>query len=293
MQAAKLGQRSIRRADEALTPVVLLVGFYLATLLGGGFAEMAFGIVWSDSSEQWLALIAVAVATSATVAIVDRGRWPLGVFVSPRRGASDFLRGAAIAVGVVGLAHLLILATTTARHAPGPGIHLAEWIAVFTPAAIHEELLFRGYAFQRLAAWNQTISIVIFSFLFAVLHLGNEGVNAIAFVNLVLGSLLLCVAFLVARTLWMPIGLHLMWNLFSGPLLGHEVSGYIPRASLTRLIDHGPVLLTGGEFGIEASLYLTFSLLVASVTCFVVLRRNAAETAAVDRESRHHTKEFS
>jgi hypothetical protein len=51
----------------------------------------------------------------------------------------------------------------------------------------------------------------------------------------------------------------------SGPILGHEVSGY--DSSLTVFVERGsgPVWLTGGDFGIEGSAWMTVTELIAIV----------------------------
>ena len=56
--------------------------------------------------------------------------------------------------------------------------------------------------------------------------------------------------------LWLPIGIHIAWNLLSGPVLGYHVSGYVPRHTVLTVSGGGPDWLTGGWFGIEASAWL-------------------------------------
>ena len=269
---------AITRADEAVTPVVLLLGVYLAILLGGSRLAEAADV---RDVEPWIGLIAIAVATKFTIAIVDRGAWDLGLAIPPRDAARSSLLGIAVAAAVVGSAHLAILATTDARHLAGEGVSLLELLAIFAPAAIHEELLFRGYPFQRLEVWSPRVAIALSAILFGVVHVGNLAVSAIAVANIVLAGIMLTLAYLATRNLWFPISLHLAWNVISGPFLGHEVSGYVPKGTLSRVIDPGPALLTGGEFGLEASLWATAAQLIAVAFLAHRVRRNAVERAAV------------
>ena len=51
----------------------------------------------------------------------------------------------------------------------------------------------------------------------------------------------------------MMLALHAAWNFTQGPLLGIPVSG-IEITGLLRSSTSGPVLLSGGEFGAEASI---------------------------------------
>ena len=60
----------------------------------------------------------------------------------------------------------------------------------------------------------------------------------------------------------MPIGLHLMANVVQGPVLGFSVSGERDVSLFTPVLDTSPVWLTGGVFGLEASIPGLFILLV-------------------------------
>ena len=55
----------------------------------------------------------------------------------------------------------------------------------------------------------------------------------------------------------------------TGPVLGHEVSGYDGSATLWVERGGGAQWLTGGEFGIEGSVLMT----VVEITAIAVLRR--------------------
>jgi len=57
----------------------------------------------------------------------------------------------------------------------------------------------------------------------------------------------------MTRSLWLPIGIHTGWNFAEGNLFGAMVSGTRPSHSLIHSTLTGPVLLTGGDFGPEAS----------------------------------------
>lgn len=149
------------------------------------------------------------------------------------------------------------MAATDIGHARGSGFPWRELALVFVPAAIHEELLFRGYPFQKLHARNRWFAIGFVALVFAALHAGNEAATPLGLVNIFLGGVLLGLAWERYRRLWFPIGLHLAWNLTTGPILGHEVSGYEAIATVFVEQGTGPEWLTGGDFGIEGSAIMT------------------------------------
>jgi membrane protease YdiL (CAAX protease family) len=91
---------------------------------------------------------------------------------------------------------------------------------------------------------------------------------------------MLGLAYELGRRLWFPIGLHLMWNLASGPILGYEVSGNVSARTLWRTIGTGPVTLTGGGFGLEGSVWATVVEAAAVVILFRYHSRASARSAA-------------
>jgi membrane protease YdiL (CAAX protease family) len=205
----------------------------------------------------WTGLISVTVATGFTVAIWEQGHWPLGLFVPPRIALREFALGIAWGALLIGSCALLIVLSTNVRHQPGRGFPWLELIVVFAPAALHEELLFRGYPFQKLLRWNRAVAYLFVAFVFAALHAGNTAVTLLGLTNVFLGGLLLGLAYELYHRLWAPIGLHLAWNLMSGPILGHEVSGYTGEATVFVERGSGVWWLTGGSFGIEGSVWMT------------------------------------
>lgn len=200
---------------------------------------------------------AAAIATVFTIAVWEKGRWDLGLAAPPLRVLRESLEGIVIGVLLVGVAALLVVASTEVRHEPGRGFPWRELLIVFLPAALHEELVFRGYPFQKLFRWNRLFAIGFVALLFAALHARNPGVTPLGLTNIVLGGVLLGLAYAKHERLWLPIGLHLAWNLMSGPIIGHEVSGYESARTVFVELGTGPEWLTGGEFGIEGSVWMT------------------------------------
>lgn len=251
--------------------------FYVATLLALVWAGLSLG--------QTGNLIAGAVATAATVGIVERWRWNLGLFVRPAIALRELLVGVVWGAALIGLCALLVALTTGLRHVPGEGFPWLELAVVFIPAAIHEELLFRGYVFQKVHQWNRGAAIGLFAVLFAVLHGGNTSVSGLGLVNILLGGILLSLAYERYCRLWFPIGLHLAWNVMTGPILGHEVSGYESMQSVFMEVGGGPAWLTGGEFGIEGSIWMTATEVLAIWLMLETRRRGGAKAGAVSVQS--------
>lgn len=233
--------------DRVITPLALFVSFYLATF---------WILLWSGRGLfQWFALTSACCATAATIGLWNHGQWDLGL--APRFALRETAAGLAFAIGLIGCSDLLIISFTPLHHVRGPGFPFHEILLVFIPAALHEELVFRGYPYQLLRRFNRPAAIVISSLIFAGLHAGNDDVTALALVNIFLGGVILALAYERYRRLWMPIGLHFAWNMLSGPVLGYDVSGFTSSRSVFVTAGSGPVVLTGGAFGMEGSILMT------------------------------------
>ena len=179
-----------------------------------------------------------------------------------RRWAAQFFAGAGVGL-------LLMVATAAViraldgfhwvRPAGGGWASPASGAWLFLAVALREELLFRGYAFQRLVegagAWP---ALGLMSLAFVGAHGGNPGMaGAVRFwasLNIGLAGVLLGLCYLKTRSLALPMGLHLGWNWTQGSLLGFGVSGHRLGGLLEPVFHGRPAWLTGGSFGLEASL---------------------------------------
>ncbi|MCI7497174.1 MAG: CPBP family intramembrane metalloprotease, partial [Prevotella sp.] len=55
-------------------------------------------------------------------------------------------------------------------------------------------------------------------------------------------------------SLWFPIGIHWAWNFTQGNVFGFAVSGRDIEESILTATLSGPDIITGGSFGLEASI---------------------------------------
>jgi membrane protease YdiL (CAAX protease family) len=237
--------------------------YFLALALVNTLSYRGIGDSLTRIAPSWVAalveglvyLVGVVVLTSAFCRFVDRtslrslglqaqgwlaklaAGWGLGTFL-------QFLAFAAL--GIAGW--------LTVERAVWQPVDLVASIVGWLIISFNEELSFRGYILQRLAqAWGLPAAIVVSSLVFALVHVLNPNVQPLAMVSLFVAGLLLACAYLVSRSLWLPIGLHIGWNLAEIHLLGFPGSGRTEPA-LIRSVVSGPELMTGGAFGPEGGL---------------------------------------
>ena len=162
-----------------------------------------------------------------------------------------------IALSVVAIAIFGNLRMTAALNAV-TARRAAVVVVLLLAGAMFEEVMFRGYPFQRLVeAIGPWFAILVLSVLFGVGHLQNPNAGGIlswGFFNTIVVGVLLALAYLKTKALWFPFGFHFAWNFALGVVFGLPVSGLSIFSVVVRSHASGPKLLTGGDYGIEASL---------------------------------------
>jgi uncharacterized protein len=203
----------------------------------------------------------------------------------------DFLVGVAItavAIVAVFLVELGIGAITVTPAAYGSGTFLATFGEIVANAAV-EEVFYRSLLLSGLvvvlsmARWgaNRWVPVVISAVVFGLVHATNPGASAISVLGNALGGLIYAMAFLGARNIWFPFGLHLGWN-FTQTLLGLPVSGkHFP--GLFTVTSTGPDLVTGGAFGPEAGIIgiLSRFVVIALLLGYLMLRYRDGNAATL------------
>ncbi|MGN0341914.1 MAG: lysostaphin resistance A-like protein [Roseburia sp.] len=135
-----------------------------------------------------------------------------------------------------------------------------------------EEVLCRGYLMVSIARRHPVwVAILTNSLIFAALHLGNPGIHALAFVNLVLFGIVMSLFYLRSGNIWVVGAIHSIWNFVQGNLYGVQVSGTGKTASVfDSVMTEGKELLNGGAFGMEGSILVTILLMVTIILLMFV-----------------------
>ncbi len=145
---------------------------------------------------------------------------------------------------------------------PDP-VNLAASLMLYLMVSWIEEISFRGYILNNLMeSLNPYAALLISSLLFALFHIFNPGMSALAFTNLFLAGMLLGVVFIYTKTIWFALSLHFSWNYFQGPVFGFNVSGVdLPGITQTRIEENS--YISGGEFGFEGSVICSLLVIIS------------------------------
>jgi membrane protease YdiL (CAAX protease family) len=145
-------------------------------------------------------------------------------------------------------------------------------------AATNEELVFRGYPFQKLVeSLGPLGAVAVSSACFGLAHLANSHHTWISTANTMLVGVPLSIAYLRTRSLWMPVGMHFSWNYVQGFVFGLPVSGYAFSSSLFKVQVHGAAWLTGSDYGPEGGLLSTIAVVGAATCLFLSPRIRISE----------------
>ncbi|MEV4015596.1 CPBP family intramembrane glutamic endopeptidase [Nonomuraea angiospora] len=234
----------------------------VSALTGGGAPVLAVVGAVAAVAVYWAVMRFVAGRPAPEIARDGAGR--------------EALSGAGIGLGFVLGSALLIAAAGGYSFSWSSGNPLPVVFAVAATAvgaAVTEELMFRGLALQALETlWGSRVALAITALLFGGMHLANPGATVWSSLAIAIeAGVLLGAAYLWRRSIWFVVGLHFAWNATEG-LLGIPVSGHVSPGLLTAEVS-GPALLTGGAFGLEASIVPVMMSLLLAVPMLVLAQR--------------------
>jgi len=241
---------------------VYIVLFVLSTIvLGWALLDTGY-LVGTIATTTLAALFANWLALR-----IFEGRNILDVGLWWNRGASEnLILGLAGGVACASMALVPALIFRAARIVWTP-LDQPSWgsklfVTILLAAGVAgEELLFRGYGFQILlplcGRWPTLIGT---GAVFALMHWSNPNAGWLGLVNTAAFGVLFGYAYVRSRDLWLPIGLHMGWNV-TLPFFGVNLSGLRMKVTGYEMSWTAGALWSGGEYGPEASI-LTSAVIV-------------------------------
>jgi membrane protease YdiL (CAAX protease family) len=281
-----MGSFEDRRPRPAIGLLVSMAGILAAATIAGIAAfSMPVMLQWLSGGFSlmfWFSFLLLPVLLGLyallTRLLEQRPLGSVGFAFHPRwknELATGLIAGTVMMLAVAATGALLGVASFS----PAPGLGgktvLAGFLVflLFAAAAADEELVFRGYPFQRLVELvGPVIAVIVVAALFGAAHLRNPFQSWISTLNTALVGVLLAICYLRTRALWLPLGIHFAWNFVQGYVLGFPVSGIAFQGGILQAKISGPAYLTGSAYGPEGSI-LSLGVLAAGTVYFFVSRR--------------------
>ncbi|MBN1815124.1 MAG: CPBP family intramembrane metalloprotease [Anaerolineae bacterium] len=271
--------RAAAKSDTGARYFWRAIAYFIALAAINVIAHGELGYLLAQILPSWLAaaleslvyLAGVLALTWAFCRFVDRGS--LEALGLQKRGwlarlAAGWAFGAFLILIVFGI--LMAGGWISIESATWQPLELAAAVLGAVVVGFNEELAFRGYIMQRLSrSWGLALAVVGSSILFGLVHIFNPDASLLGILSVSLSGLLYALAYLLTGSLWLPMGLHMSWNLVQMHILGFPGSGHV-GTSIMRSVTHGPELVTGGSFGPEGGIIVIGVTLAAVVVLAVV-----------------------
>ncbi len=275
-----------------LRGVLFLVAIFTAIVAGEILVEIVYNVknhadmmALADSSSgipaQLIKFLPMLLTVWLFCRFIDRRSLSALGFKFDLRARRDLISGLLWGVGLMSAVFLLLLVygeieIVEVSFNPASLMNIAVVMAL---VAVGEEMVFRGYLLASLMeSMNKYVALIAIASLFSLSHIMGPNPSVFGLINIILGGLLLGIYYIHRRNLWFPIGLHFTWNFFQGPVFGSSISGW-SLDSMIQIKRVGSELLTGGDFGFEASLITTVAMIIAIVAIHRIYRiRGTAES---------------
>jgi hypothetical protein len=289
---------------------VIAVGYMMKvnpSLLESGDASTIQSAIMNGMKNMpdWMMIVTLFLTAISIVVFfiycrfIERRSWASLGFIR-KNWLKNYLSGFLIGTLLIGLAALIAMIFGGLKF-EGFSANIS-WVVIlfyligFMIQGMSEEIVLRGYLMMSLSnKIPMAIAVALSSVTFAALHLMNEGISMIGFVNLILFGVFAAVFTLRTDNLWGIGAVHTAWNFVQGSILGVLVSGqHLSTRVLTLSPVEGKTLFSGGAFGLEGGLAVT-AVYVAAILFLLYYPQKprpeveeavalAAETAAPELE---------
>lgn len=251
--------------------VATVVGLVLAqTFFAPAALALANAAGLRLSLESTILCVGLALAHVAAVRWLDDRPWrDVGMGEGSWRPGALVTGTLSGALGIGAPILLLVGVGWLALRAAPEGSSLAlalRLLAFLAPAALWEELAFRGYPLTALAdAVGPRVAVLATSVAFGLIHLANPGADWRAVGLVTLAGIWLGVVRLATGSLWAAWLAHLAWNWTMAGVWHASVSGVRLEIVDWQLADSGPDWATGGTWGPEGGAFAAAGMLCATL----------------------------
>jgi uncharacterized protein len=163
------------------------------------------------------------------------------------------------------LGHYQIIGFSTTQYS-------IKFFTILIFAALVEDLFHRGLIVRVCENWLGTHLTLVIAVLVELQHLSNTVSSLLSLPLYLIWGFTMAMMFIYTKRIWLPYFFHIGWN-FSQPFYGSNLTGTNDMGSIIQSKFNGPELLTGGEFGIEGSIFTASFLLFIGIILYFLAQK--------------------
>ena len=238
-----------------------------------GYLEGVFDLL--EQMPAWLWIIMLFATALMTITVILFCRWlqkrrapSLGL--RRKNAVGEYVVGALMGICLITLTVVIAVLTggiSEIRFTRFNAVLFVLYLLGYLVQGMSEEVLCRGYLMNSIARRNPVwLAVLLSSLVFSLLHFANPGFGWMPAINIFLTGVVFALYSLKRGNIWGACAMHSFWNFFQGNIFGISVSGNDPAINSTLIqstVGEGSPLWTGGRFGLEGSLCITFVMLAA------------------------------
>lgn len=265
-----------------LSVLLVLIMMFLGQTIGGVLTAVIISITGVNNEVLNLSLMTIfpIIICFLWVKVIEK-RQISSLGLKKNKAVLKFLKGIIIGLIMFSLVIALMYISGSIKINQGLSVgvnFLPQILLMFIGWGIQgssEEILTRGWLMNVVGAkYKPIIGFVLSSVLFGFMHLLNPGINIVSVLNIILVGFLLGLYVIYTNNLWGACGIHAAWNFAQGNIYGFNVSGLdIDSNSLLTFNTQGSDILTGGEFGPEASIFATVVQVIIILILIIKIKR--------------------
>ena len=143
-----------------------------------------------------------------------------------------------------------------------------------------EEAVFRGFAMKALEMrWNKAVAAIVPSVLFGAVHALNGQLSIVSFIQLLVAGSIVGILFSLVTyesgSIWSAALMHAVWNMCMAGSILNIYTEPVENCIFNYVLESKSMLITGGEFGAEASVISIGAYLIFTVIAVILLKKKS------------------
>lgn len=165
------------------------------------------------------------------------------------------------------------------------GLQIADHVTssvlvVGIAVGIVEEAVFRGVVMKALEMrWGKAVAVIVPSAAFGAAHALNGKLSLVSFIQLLIAGSIVGVLFSLVTyesgSIWSAALMHSIWNMFMASSILNIGTEPMYTCIFNYVLETRSPLITGGEFGAEASVISIAAYLIFTVIAVILLHKKS------------------